>query len=374
MARITSLNILLDPTGKAYLAELYGRVIENVEKKTISSILKNRDLSGDPQSGTVEATRYQNAAVKEYKTARTATKGDSVSVKQVTIPLDQNKEIVEELEDKDIRLYGVDGVLERRALNHIASMVKSLERAFFLTAATAASVEFAPSSGTNTIGENLEELIVALEKTQNSYVDGVERGLMALVLNTDTYSLARNYLDITVNNANVNTAAEAFGLFHGVRVYSSVYLPVGTKAILLVEGAVAQPVTPKGGKTYIAEKIPLSNAFGVELFFNYGTKSVADDLIHAWKTQLEKPAAGISSSTYTITAVTNATHYDIYSGTALIKADLAPATAGGNATFDLSTVLTADGTYSITCIAKNVASGYQNSAASDADSYIVGGN
>ena len=37
MARITSLNILLDPTGKAYLAELYGRVIENVEKKTISN-------------------------------------------------------------------------------------------------------------------------------------------------------------------------------------------------------------------------------------------------------------------------------------------------------------------------------------------------
>ena len=32
MARIESLNILLDPTGKAFLAELYGKVIANVQK------------------------------------------------------------------------------------------------------------------------------------------------------------------------------------------------------------------------------------------------------------------------------------------------------------------------------------------------------
>ena len=36
---------------------------------------------------------------------------------------------------------------------------------------------------------------------------------MALVLNTDTYPLARNYLDVT-KQLNVNTVAEAFGLFH----------------------------------------------------------------------------------------------------------------------------------------------------------------
>ena len=30
---------------------------------------------------------------------------------------------------------------------------------------------------------------------------------------------------------------------------------------------------------YVAEKIPLSNAYGVELFYNYGTVAVTPDLI-----------------------------------------------------------------------------------------------
>ena len=141
--------------------------------------------------------------------------------------------------------------------------------------------------------------------------------------------------------------------------YSPVYLPAEQKQSISWR-CNAQPVTPKGGKTYIAEKIPLSNAFGVELFFNYGTKSVADDLIHAWKTQLEKPAAAISGSTYTITAVTNATHYDVYAGTSLIKADLAPATAGGNATLDLSTVLTTT-VHIVLLVLQKMLRGYKNS-------------
>ena len=69
MARIASLNILLDPTGKDYLAELYGKVIENVNKQLISARMKNTDLSGNPESGTVEAKRFQNAASKAYGTA-----------------------------------------------------------------------------------------------------------------------------------------------------------------------------------------------------------------------------------------------------------------------------------------------------------------
>ena len=45
--RITSLNMLLDTTGKMYLAEQYGKVIENVQKQTISGKMKNTELSGD---------------------------------------------------------------------------------------------------------------------------------------------------------------------------------------------------------------------------------------------------------------------------------------------------------------------------------------
>ena len=38
--RIQSLNMLLDPSGKMFLAEEYGKVIENVQKLTISGAMK----------------------------------------------------------------------------------------------------------------------------------------------------------------------------------------------------------------------------------------------------------------------------------------------------------------------------------------------
>ena len=44
----------------------------------------------------------------------------------------------------------------------------------------------------------------------------------------------------------------------------------------MVEGAIAQPVT---SDMYEVEKINLSNAFAVALFFSYGTQAVMADLI-----------------------------------------------------------------------------------------------
>ena len=88
--------------------------------------------------------------------------------------------------------------------------------------------------------------------------------------------MIRNDLDKQTNNANVNTAAEEFLVWHGVRAYSCVHLPAGCNYLLMVEGAVAQPIM---ADQYTAEKIPLSNAYGVELFYHYGTTVVMPDLI-----------------------------------------------------------------------------------------------
>ena len=125
--RITSLNMLLDPTGKMLLAEEYGKVIENVQKNTISGKMKNTELSGDPSAGTVEAKRFANATSKNYGTARGAAKGDGVKGKPVTIPINVDKEIVEEVEQKDVSLLGVEGLIAKRTANHgaIAQPVKS---------------------------------------------------------------------------------------------------------------------------------------------------------------------------------------------------------------------------------------------------------
>lgn len=274
MPRITALNILLDTTGKEYLSELYGKTIEGVQKALISGPMKNMDLSGDPVSGTVEAKRFVNATSKAYGTARTAGKGDAVKAKPVTVAIDTDKEIVEELEDKDVRLYGVDGVLDRRSANHILRMAAELDNAFF--AAAAGSANALNMSGYASVSEELEAIIQECETTQNDFVDGVPRSMMHLILSPKYYGKVRNDLDKQTNNANVDTSAEEFYALHGVRTYSCVHLPAGCDYLLMVDGSVAQPVM---ADQYTAEKIPLSNAYGVELFYHYGTKVVTPDLI-----------------------------------------------------------------------------------------------
>lgn len=272
MARINSLNILLESEGKDYLSELYGKVIENVQKALISSGMKNTDLSGDPVSGTVEAKRFANATSRDYGTARSNGKGDAVKASQVTVAIDQDKEIVEELEEKDIKLYGVDGVLDKRANNHVLRMAAELDTAFFKAAADAATQATLTATA---VDERLEAAIQALENTKNAYVDGVPRALMNLVCSTSVYGSIRNALD-KMARSNIDTAAEEFFAWHGVRAYSCVNLPAGCDFLVMADGAVAQPVT---ADQYKAEKIPLSNAYGVELFYHYGTKVVTPDLI-----------------------------------------------------------------------------------------------
>jgi len=365
LARLTSLSVLLEDGGQAFLRELYGKVIQNVEKSTLSSLFKNRDLSGDPESGSVEVNRYQNAKSKTYGTARYLGKGDGVTRKPITVTIDVDREIVEEIENKDIKLDGLDGLLNRRSLNHIRSMVRELEKAFWFKTAVEAEVEFQPSASGLTIAQEIEEQIVALEKTQNDYVDGVDRNIMALVLDTDTYSSLRNYLDTTVNNANISTANETFGIFHGVRTYSSVYLPKGVKGLLFVEGMTAQPVL---ANPYVGERIGLSEAYAVSLFYHYGTGVVTPDLISAYKRQLAKPVIAISSSTLTVTAVTDATEYDVYAGLAKI-ATIKP--VAGVITADLTDYIDEPGEYAITVVAKNPQEAYQASAKSDAKTYTV---
>jgi len=273
MSRITSLNMLTTDEGKAYLAELYSGVIENVQKNLISATIKNQELSGDPVSGSVEAKRFANANSQDYGTARSAGKGSSVKSNPVTVMIDTDKEIVEELEEKDIRLYGVDGVLERRAANHVLRMVAELDNAFFAEAA-ANAVAVSLSEDDN-IEEILEAAIQECENTKNNFVDGVPRSMMHLVCGTKYYGKIRNNLD-KQSRSNIDTAAEEFLTWHGVETHSCTHLPVGVDFLVMVTGAVAQPVM---ANQYAAEKIPLSNAYGVSLFYDYGTKAVTPDLI-----------------------------------------------------------------------------------------------
>ena len=275
MARIDSLSIQLqtDASAKDKLAESYGKVIENLEKSTISSVLKNTDLSGDPASGTVEAKRFANAIAQNYGTARGNGYANKVKAKPVVIALDTNKEFIEEVEEKDLRTYGISGLIERRTTNQGGAMKRLLERAFFTEAVNSGS---ALSLSSSTIEGKFEEAIQEIETTKNDFVDGVERDLINIVCSPATYGQIRTYLDKGVNNSNVSTAVGEFGQFHGVDVYSSVYLPNGVDFIIMVKGSVAQPVIPS---IYNPAKIELSDATGFGIFLYFGTKAVTPELI-----------------------------------------------------------------------------------------------
>lgn len=274
MARVDSLSIVLqtDASAKDKLAEEYGKVIDNLQKSTISSILKNTDLSGDPTSGSVEAKRFSNATAQNYGTARGNGYAGKVKALPVVVPLNVNKELIEEVEEKDLRTYGVNGLIEKRVANQRSAMARLLERAFFTEAVTAGTSLVL--SGATDLAK-LEEAIQSIETTSNDFVDGVERDMISVVASPEFYGKIRSALD-TISTANVKTNIAEYGQYHGVNVYSSVYLPNGIDFVIMVNGAIAQPVLPS---IYNPTKIELSDATAMGIFLYFGTKAVMPDLI-----------------------------------------------------------------------------------------------
>ena len=278
MARTNAISLLAGASTPATLAEIYGLVIENVQKSTLSTSLKSQQYTGNPAAGSVEFKRFANSEAKTYGTARTAAKGDKSTVPPTTVNLSTHKEIVEEVAKFDLDTFGVAGIMQRRADNHVLTMAADLDRAFFAEANTSGTA-FTPGSGVTEIQDIVESMIQTLEVVKNDYTDGVDRGMMDLVLSPAQYGKLRTFLD-TQSNPNVDTAGEEFGMYHGVRVYSCTRLAEKCNGLLMIRGAVAQPVVVDQYSN--PEKIPLSNDFAVSLFYDYGTKALTPDLIFKW--------------------------------------------------------------------------------------------
>lgn len=277
MARLDALNMFQsDGTTEVLLAEEYGKLIDNVYAAAVSTKLKNMDLSGDPAGGSVEAQRVLNSTSVTYGTARAAGAGVSIQANPVTITLDQHKEIINEAEMFDLERIGIGNFLGRKANSNKYAMVKEIDTAFF-TEAYQQGTKVTPT-GTSEI-EKTEELILALETVSNDFVDGIGRDMMGLVLSPAAHSALR--LEIDALPAQDNFYAQgAVGVFHSVPVWVSNHLPKETgqvvDAMVMALGAVAQPVSIKD---YGLNRIPLSTAVASELFYDYGTKAVTEDLI-----------------------------------------------------------------------------------------------
>ena len=269
MAKTDTLSIYLaNGSTKDKLTEAYAEVVDMIQKGAISQQIKNTALSGDPESGSVEVRRLMTSASQAYGTARTARAGDAVKNNGVTVNLSSDKEIVEEVAQKDLLLYGVDGILDSRKLNHQKAMIRELDSAFF-TEAESAGTEVTVT--TDTLVEQLEELIQAVETTENDNVDGVDRDMLVLTLTPAIYGALRNYIDTLPNPVDGVVDVK---MFHDVRVFSNTRQT--EDAICMAVGAIAQPVV---AKPYEVERIPLSNDYAVELYYSYGTKAVMPDLI-----------------------------------------------------------------------------------------------
>lgn len=276
MARIDALSIDLRTTGKDKLTEEYGKVIDNIQHITLASRLKNQDLSGDPTSGTVEAKRFVNVQGKAYGTARTNGKGDYVKAEPVVIAINDDIEYIEEVEEKDLKTYGVGGLIERRTRNHQNAFAVELDTKFFAEAVNSATA-FTPSAGASAVEDEIEEAIQTIETTKNDFVQGVPRNMIEIVMSPAYYGKLRNKINSISNSNNLGVVPNyEEGTFNNVKVYSSVFLPSGTDYIVMVDGAVAQPVMTS---IYNPEKVQLSDATAFGLFTYKGTKAVTPDLI-----------------------------------------------------------------------------------------------
>ena len=275
MARQNALSIELIAGGKDKLAEEYGKVIDNLQHITLASQLKNTDLSGDPTSGTVEAKRFKNISGNAYGTARTAGKGQAVKETPVVIAINDDTEYIEEVEEKDLKTYGVAGLIERRTKNHQDALAVELDTKFFAEAVNAGT-SFTASVGA-TIEDEIEQAIQTIETTKNDFVNGVPRNMIEVVMSPSYYGRLRNKINSIVNSNNLGVVPNyEQGTFNNVNVYSNVFLPNGINYVVMVKGAVAQPVMTS---IMNPEKVQLSDATAFGLFAYKGTKAVMPDLI-----------------------------------------------------------------------------------------------
>ena len=145
MARTDALSIYTDSNTRDKLAEIQGFVIETVQKSAVSEKMKNTEYSGDPAAGSVEIDRFKNAQVDDYGTARAAGAGNKIlNTGKVTINIDEDKEIVEEIAKKDVKLYGIASIVLSVFTGEVVSFFAAAAVfLLFLSACAAAAVPVA---------------------------------------------------------------------------------------------------------------------------------------------------------------------------------------------------------------------------------------
>ena len=268
-----SLNVLINGTStKDDLAVVLDGVLENIQVSAVSEAIKNKNGSGSPQGGTVNYKRLANATLEDKGTARQAGKGSEVKAKTISVLIDTDKEIVEEVTTKDLKLYGVAGMARKRADNQSKRIAAFLDRTFFSVAVTAGT-QFTRGSLTDT-KEIVDAMIVQAKNTSSDFIDGIDAEDLVLVLDGSYRKALKNDLDSLPNGTKPENGK--IGVYDSVEVFESNRLPENVHAIVMLRGAVAQPYFVS---EYDFEKIPLDDNYAIENFLYCGTKALMEETI-----------------------------------------------------------------------------------------------
>lgn len=268
-----SLNVLINGTStKDDLAVVLDGVLENIQVSAVSEAIKNKNGSGSPQSGAVEYKRLANATLADKGTARQAGKGSQLKAETITVLIDTDKEIVEEVTTKDLKLYGVAGMAQKRADNQSKRITAFLDKKFF-DVAVKAGAQFTRGSLTDP-KEIVDTMIVQAKNTSSDFIDGIDAEDLVLVLDGSYRKALKNDLDSLPNGTKPENGK--IGVYDSVEVFESNRLPENVHAIVMIRGAVAQPYFVS---EYDFEKIPLDDNYAIENFLYCGTKALMKETI-----------------------------------------------------------------------------------------------
>lgn len=257
-------------SDKDKLAVVYGAILQNIASEGLYSDLINRNYVGTPiKGGSVNVKRMKFATVNTYGTAKAANSGVKVQNNGVNVLINVDKEIVEEIEKKDLDLYGPVGLLAARARDIATSMMIQLDDAYFVALQTAATTF--DTSPYSTIQTKVLALIRKLEAVTGDNVNKVDRSLMVLTLSPEHYDELETYCQTLPNPLNGGVDAK---FFHRAEVRPAPRQDVD--AVIQVRGSMAMPIVMD---TYEAGKAPYSNAYVQELYYSYGIAAVMPELV-----------------------------------------------------------------------------------------------
>lgn len=269
-----SLNVIKYGTEeKAKLAETLGGVLENVFTSAVSEELKAKNGSGEPESGSVEYKRFANAKIEDKGTARGNGKGNAVQDKPIIVNIDTDKELIEEFQGKDLRLYGVPAMAEKRKKNYESQIKAYLDREFFACAVKEGTKVERPA-GTPSVQDIIDNMIVVAKTLKNDFVDGMDAEDLVIVLDSTYRKKMKNLLD----QLPLGTKPEngAIGMYDSIMVRESTRMPAGCHVQVQRLESIAQPFYVS---EFDLEKINLDDAYALEDFLYKGTKALTPDTI-----------------------------------------------------------------------------------------------